>query len=312
MSMEVAVFMPVRAGIGGKDSSLVKTLSAKGLRHRMQGPDDPLEERRLLAAARRGDRRALDLVTRRISGSLHRFSTSFCRNPADAEDVMQEVLASLVASIGRFRGDSTLSSWAYVVARHACARRRRREARLSSLEQDDGKALEVRDSGVGPEQAVERMELREALEQAIAALPASLRDVLQLRDVEGLPAAQVARQLGLGERAVKSRLHRARIALRERLAPYVDGDRPRPAPDCPDVVRMFSRFLEGELDADACARLEGHVAACAGCSAACSALRSTLGACVAWRNAPVPPRVKNAVRAALREVLAGAPAHGDP
>src|SRR6266540_6127679 len=141
--------------------------------------------------------------------------------------------------------------------------------------------------------------------RAIATLPASLRDVLVLRDVEGLSAAQAGRQLDLGERAVKSRLHRARVALRELLAPHLAPEAPR-APGCPDVALQLSRFLEGELDAGACARLEKHVAGCAGCGAACSSLRAALGACVAWRSAPVPAHVRGAVRAALREMVAGA------
>jgi len=287
----------------------MKTFSTNGLRRALdsaRGANDPAEERRLIAAVRRGDPRALDLVTRRVSGSLYRFSRGFCRDPHDAEDVMQEVLAALISSLHRFRGDASLSSWAYVVARNTCARRRKHGARHESLERGNGAAaLEIRDPGAGPERAAERRELREALERAIATLPASLRDVLVLRDVEGLPAAQVGRHLGLGERAVKSRLHRARVVLREILAPHVAPEAPR-APGCPDVARMLSRFLEGELEAGACARLEKHVSGCAGCGAACSSLRAALGACVAWRSAPVPAHVRGAVRAALREVVAGA------
>jgi RNA polymerase sigma-70 factor (ECF subfamily) len=292
----------------------MNTFSAKALRQalaRPHGSQDAEEERRLLAAVRRGDRRALDLVTRRVAGSLYRFSRGFCRNPDDADDVAQDVLSALVSSLPRFRGDSSLSSWAYVVARNACARRRRREARQIPFEDGDVVAQTLRDPGAGPERQAERRELREALERAIAALPASLRDVLVLRDVEGLPASQVARRLGLGERAVKSRLHRARVALRDELEPHVGAEvAPRRAarassgsPDCPDVPRLLSRFLEGELDARACSRLEAHVSACAGCSAACDSLRTALGACAAWRRAPVPARLQTAVRAALRRVV---------
>jgi RNA polymerase sigma-70 factor (ECF subfamily) len=218
---------------------------------------------------------------------------------------MQEALTALVSSLHRFRGDASLSSWAYVVARNGCARRRRRDSRHQSLEHGDGEGVpELRDPGAGPESAAERGELRQALDRAIGALPASLRDVLVLRDVEGLSAAQVGKRLGLGERAVKSRLHRARLSLRELLAPHLAADAPARNPKCPDVARMFSRFLEGELDAPTCSRLEAHVAECAGCGAACSALREALGACAAWKHSPAPPQVLSAVRAALREVVA--------
>lgn len=287
----------------------MKKLSATGLRRALdtgREVNDPAEERRLLTAARRGDCRALDLLTRRISSSLYRFGRGFCRDPHDAEDVMQEVLVALLASLHRFRGDASLSSWAYIVARNACARRRKHGARHQSLERgNSGAALEIRDPGAGPERAAERRELREALERAIATLPASQRDVLVLRDVEGLSAAQVGGRLGLGERAVKSRLHRARLALRELLAPHVEPEAPR-APGCPDIARLFSRFIEGELDSGACARLEEHVSGCTGCATACSSLRAALGACVAWRSAPVPANVLGAVRAALRVLVADA------
>lgn len=218
---------------------------------------------------------------------------------------MQEVLLALVASLPRFRGDASLSSWAYVVARNACARRRKRGARHRSLEgAADATGLEFQDPGTTPDRDAEHRELREALEREIAELPASLRDVLVLRDVEGLSAAQVGSRLRLGERAVKSRLHRARVQLRERLAPHLPVEVPPRGPDCPDVARYFSRYLEGDLDARACKSLEQHVSACAGCSAACTSLRAALGACAAWGSAPVPRRLHEAVRAALREVIA--------
>ena len=271
-----------------------------------RGAADPAEERRLLEAARGGDRRALEQVTLRVAGSLYRFGRGFCRDPHDAEDVMQDALVALVSSLERFRGEGSLSSWAYVVARNACARRRKRSARHEPLEHDDGEPKhELPDTGAGPERAAERRELHEALEREIAALPDSLRHVLVLRDVEGLSAAEVGERLGLGERAVKSRLHRARLALRERLAHHIAPKSPPIQPGCPDSARLFSQFLEGELDAAACARLQEHVSGCAGCSAACAMIRDALGECAACRGAPAPPEVHEAVRTVLRNVLAG-------
>ena len=273
---------------------------------------DLAEERRLVEAARLGDRDALEQVTLRVAGSLYRFGRGFCRDQHDAEDVMQDALVALVSSLERCRGDGSLSSWAYVVARNACARRRKRGARHEPLERGDGESpRELRDTGAGPERAAERRELHEALEREIAALPDPLRHVLVLRDVEGLSAAQVGERLGLGERAVKSRLHRARLALRERLAHHFAPEAPPASAGCPDSARLFSRFLEGELDADACARLQRHVSTCAGCSAACAMLRDALGECAACRATPAPPEVHEAVRVALRKVLAGS-GNGEP
>lgn len=283
----------------------MKSFSAMALRRSLdvaRPPHDAAEERRLLAAARRGDRAALDAISQRVAGSLHRFGRGFCRDPHDAEDVMQDVFAALVRSIGRFRGDSSLSSWAYVVARNACARRRKRGARQVPVDPAGATLGAIADETAGPERMAERRQLRAALEAAIASLPDTLRDVLVLRDVEGLSAAEVAAHLDLGERAVKSRLHRARLALREKLAPHAARTAPR-APGCPDVARALSRFLEGDLDAGACERLEAHVSKCSGCSATCATLRTTVGQCVAWRHSPVPARLRTAVRSALREAI---------
>ena len=264
------------------------------------------EERLLLAAARRGDRRALDRVARLLSSSLYRFGPGLWRAPHDPQDVIQDTFTALISSLHRFRGDASLSSWAYVVARNACARRRRKAARHESLESGPGdRAREMRDPNVGPEEAAERRELSEALERAVSRLPASLRDVLVLRDVEGLSAAQVGKRLRLGERAVKSRLHRARLLLREQLAPHLAPEGPARNPKCPDVARMFSRYLEGELDARACSRMQTHVSSCPGCHAACESLREAIGACAAWKNSPPPPDLLRAVRLALRRVVNG-------
>ena len=243
-------------------------------------------------------------MSRRVATSLYRFGRGFCRNVHDAEDVMQDALVSLFSALERFRGEASLSSWAYVVARNACARRRRRFARHEPLELDDGEAKrELRDAGAGPERHAEHRELHDAIEQAIAALPDSLRHVLVLRDVEGLPASEVGKQLGIGELAVKSRLHRARLVLREKLAPHMPAPIPPSGPGCAATARLFSEFLEGDLDARACARLQEHVAGCASCTATCQSLHAAVGECAACRNTPVPPEVREAVRTAVRESL---------
>lgn len=294
--------------------------SIKALRRaveRESRPEDRSEERRLLAAARGGDRGALNEVARRVSGSLYRFGRGFCRDPHDAEDVMQDVLAALVTSLKSFRGDATLSTWAYVVARNACLKRRRHRDRWVPLEPAaaGGEAplmtpFEPADPAGGPERAAERRELREALERAIAALPDAQREVLVLRDVEGLSGERVAQLLGLELRAMKSRLHRARLAVRAALAPHVAPGAPGPGPSCPDTARLLSRHLEGELDGAVCERLAAHVEACPSCGAACDSLRAALGACRAWRRAPVPDQVRAEVRAAIRSAVAGLRATG--
>jgi RNA polymerase sigma-70 factor (ECF subfamily) len=265
-----------------------------------------VEERRLLAAAQAGDARATRQLLDGVSATVYRFGRSFCRDPHDAEDIMQDVFAALTRSLGGLRGDASLSSWAYVVAQRACARRRRR-APAASLDatRAEGGTGELAASGGDPADIAEANELRDVLEHAIRDLPASLRDVLMLRDVEGLPAKDVARALGIREPAVKSRLHRARLAVRARVAAYRQGVMPRRPGGCPDTPRLLSRFIEGEITPRDCAAIERHVETCRWCRDACGALRDTLRACRRWGDAPVPrsmqTRLRRAVRAAVNE-----------
>jgi RNA polymerase sigma-70 factor (ECF subfamily) len=268
-------------------------------------------ERRLLAAARAGDARATRELLDGVSATVYRFGRSFCRDPHDAEDVMQDVFTALTGSLGTFRGDASLASWAYVVAQRACARRRRRPeaaaGRVASLDQprEAGGAGEIADERGDPARLAEASELREVLERAIRDLPGPQRDVLMLRDVEGVPGREVGRMLGMTERAVKSRLHRARLAVRTRVMAYRRGVlAPRPAA-CPDTPALLSRFLEGEIRAADCALIERHVAACGWCHDACTALRDTLRACRRWGDAPVPRAMRARLRRAVRHAVDG-------
>ena len=269
------------------------------------------EERRLLAAARGGERGALDRLLRLLSGPVYRFGRGFCGDPHDAEDVTQVTLTALARSLHSFRGESSLTTWAYRVARNACTRQRRRGARAPArLESLDAAtparagALQVVDPREDPQQSLERAELRGALQRAIASLPPSQREVLVLRDVEGLSAKQVGEALRLTERAVKSRLHRARVALRELLASH--APRSAATAHCPDTARLVSRYLEGELDAEACTKLERHVKSCPDCGATCETLKDVLVTCRSWRGEKLPEPIRASLRQAIREVVAGA------
>lgn len=266
-------------------------------------------EARLLERARSGDRRALEQLLARASEPAWRWSRGFCRNEDDAADLVQDVLHALLRSLSRFRGDASLSTWTYVVARRACMRRRQQGSRMGSLDAPESARLRERpDPTPGPARRVEHRQLAEHLERAIASLPLPQREVLVMRDVEGLSASEVGEALGLGERAVKSRLHRARLAVRAALAPFMAG-RAAPAPSrgCPDTARMLSRYLEGELDAATCARMEAHVRGCDACGGTCASLRSVLGACHAYGQAAVPAALQRAVRAAVQRTVSAAP-----
>ena len=275
------------------------------------------DEARLLRDARAGDARAMGRLLTALSGPAYRFGRGFCRDHHDAEEVMQEVLSALARSVSRYRGDASLTSWAYVVARRACMRHRRRRSaeprQLDSLEESSrpgGADHLPEDPGGDPLDRLERRELGAILERAIASLPQPQREVLVLRDVEGLSARAVGKALRIGERAVKSRLHRARMALRRALAPGLARPAPAPRPRaerargrCPETALQVSRYLEGEMTPDRCASLAAHVEKCAACRSECDALRSALGACRAWGQGPLPPRLREQVREAIRRAL---------
>src|SRR4030095_8157161 len=110
----------------------------------------------------------------------------------------------------------------------------------------------------------------EAIEQAIAARVPWDREVLLLRDVEGLSASEVAEVVGISTQAVKSRLHRARLAVRGQVAPLLGIQVGASVPEtCPDVLTLFSRHLEDEISAEVCAEMERHLEACPRCRSGC-------------------------------------------
>jgi RNA polymerase sigma-70 factor (ECF subfamily) len=262
----------------------------------------------LLASARRGDADALERLLVRYHPLLYRYGLRMCRNPDDAGEIAQESLMAMARALPGFRGESSVSTWLYTIARRFCVRKRRRSppARQVSIDDPEHEAAHaMADPRPGPEHVAAGRELETGLVAAIDALEPGQREVLILRDVEGLPAAEVAKVLGVSVDAVKSRLHRARTAVRRRLARFVDGlpaDGP-PSPTCPDVPSLFSQYLEGEVDPAACARMEAHLAGCARCQGACDALKRTLAACRQLPTPDVPPETAAAVRTAIRALL---------
>jgi RNA polymerase sigma-70 factor (ECF subfamily) len=259
----------------------------------------------LLAAARQGDAAALETLLVRYQPQLYRFGLRMCGNENDAGDVAQESLISMARSLRDFRGDASVSSWLYTIARRFCIKKRRRSkfapAREESLDAPGIDAAQrLADPAPSPEQAATNRELQHALTLAIDRLEPAQREALVLRDIEGLSAAEVARVLGVSVDAVKSRLHRARVAVRQALAPVLaaPSDEPRD-PMCPDVVMLFSQHLEGDIDPTVCATMEAHLARCPRCRGTCDSLRRTLAVCRQLPTPEVPASIAASIRAAI-------------
>ena len=246
----------------------------------------------VLERAKEGDPAALEEVLAGVAPAVRRFGVRMCKDPTDADDVLQDTLLSIATHLPEFEGRSSLSSWVFTIVRSACARRRRGLKNQPPVADD----VEREDEAPGPEALVARREMGTALTRALDALPEDQREAILLRDVEGLTAPEAAEVIGISIDALKSRLHRARAALREALEPL----RAEPTPSCPDVAAEWSRKLEGDLSATDCSAMEKHVAGCASCSATCEALKNALLACRRSADEAVPAEVQARVKAAVR------------
>lgn len=232
----------------------------------------------LSARARAGDRAALDALLATVSPAVRRFTARMCRTPSEAEDAAQDALLAVAQHIDQYEGRAAFSTWVFTLARTACGRRRRGLKNLPSIpDEPDARVNDAPD----PEAQAERAQLQLAIDRALAALQEDHREVVLLRDVEGLSAQEAAEVLGISVDALKSRLHRARAALRASLRPTVEGTA---APTCPDIVSLMSQKIEGELDEATCSRVERHARGCPRCRALCDGLKEVLGACAALRE----------------------------
>lgn len=268
----------------------------------------------LLDRARSGDAQALEQLLERHQAQVYRFGMKMCGDPEDAQDILQETLLAMARGVRDFRGASSISTWLYTIARSFCIKKHRKSkfapAEVSSLDTDAAhEAAKLADLADGPEDALAGKQIEHAIGQALSALDPMYREVLVLRDIEGLTAPEVAEVLGVTVQAVKSRLHRARLSVRAHLAPLlgVPPDAAASAPEgCPDVLTLFSQHLEDEISPEVCGEMERHLAGCSRCRGACDSLKRTLALChAAGPAAPVPPSVQASVRVALRDFLAG-------
>jgi len=188
-------------------------------------------ERDLISRSKSGDVRAFDSLIRRYEDRIFRLARNVCAGmPAEADGVYQETFLTAFKKIKRFRGEASLGTWLYRIASNLCwVRFRKRKTRgphvsvLDEPHDHDSPAFQLKDWSPTPEQAARKRELRETVAGALARLSVDHRLVLTLRDIEGLSNEETAKILKLSVAAVKSRLHRGRLFLRERLDGYFRG-----------------------------------------------------------------------------------------
>jgi RNA polymerase sigma-70 factor (ECF subfamily) len=180
-----------------------------------------------------------EYVFREYAPRIYHIARRLLGNDADAEDVTQDVLVQVVRKLHTFRGEAQLPTWLHRVTVNAALAHREKRANRQKREtaSGDSEYLETAaaaDAGpahvrlprppaeLAPDEIALADEQRDVIERAIARLPEPFRDIYVLADVEGLPNAEIADMLGLSIPAVKSRLHRARLRMRDLLAPHFE------------------------------------------------------------------------------------------
>lgn len=188
-----------------------------------------LNDSDLVAASQNGDTAAFAELVRRYESKVFRLGLKMLRNEQDAEDVLQETFVNVYRHLDDFRGDAEFSTWIYRIATNASLMRIRSRRPTASLDEpadsgdspgDPASPRELVDWSATPEEVLLNGETRSQMDAALARLPATLRSVFVLRDIQGLSVAETAHALNISEPNVKTRLHRARLALRDALTVY--------------------------------------------------------------------------------------------
>ncbi len=272
-----------------------------------------------------------------LQNTVFSFSMKMCGHREDAEDTAQEVIFRSLRHLHKLQEPSALAAWLYTVTRNRCRRMRGAaadapERRLSLDELMPGEAELGRlllDAGDSPEDRLLASEEHRLLHRALLQIPAPLRLVLVLHDMEDLETELVARILDLQAGTVRVRLHRARLALRKQIALLLQGEkkgraatarksaalektgsaarqpkqpvaRPR---ECRELFASLSEYLDGKIEPESCEKMRAHIERCPACVAFLRDLRAAIDRCRAM-NLACDPAVAERLQAMLtREYL---------
>lgn len=194
-------------------------------------PTAQWSDAQLVEAIRSGDDRGSEEVVRRYGPRMLQIARRYMKHEQDAQDALQDAFLSAFKNIASFQGDAKLSTWMHRIVVNAALMKLRKKSRTSETEIDallprfqDGQFERTpSDWAVTFDTAVRDREIRELVRGKIQELPDSYRTVLLLRDIDEMSTSETADLLGISESAVKTRLHRARQALRELLDPIMQG-----------------------------------------------------------------------------------------
>lgn len=167
-----------------------------------------------------GNTALYEIIMRRYNQRLYRVALSILRDPAEAEDVMQDAYVRAYQHLDQFAGHAAFSTWLTRIAVNQALYRlkaRHRDQQMAEFEADEEESMKVTEPSLDPEQRASVMEVGRLLEEAVLELPSQYRSVVMLRDVEELSTAETAAALELTEENVKTRLHRGRAMMRNLL-----------------------------------------------------------------------------------------------
>jgi RNA polymerase sigma-70 factor, ECF subfamily len=198
---------------------------------------DRTQDRQLIARLHAGDESAVQELAERYTPRIFQLALRHMKNREDAEEVTQDVLMKVYRKVGAFRGDSALSSWIYRITFNTAMSRLRngKAARAAEHERERVEAAsfggddslravrEPADWSHMPDEELLRLQLRQAVAVAIAELPEIYRAPIVLRDIQGLSTEEASSRLRVKDQTLKSRLHRGRLMLRERLRAFTTG-----------------------------------------------------------------------------------------
>jgi len=192
---------------------------------------DNNQESELVEKAKRGDVEAFEQLIKLTSGKIYNLGLKLLRNKEDAADLMQETYIKAYEHLGSFKGNSAFSTWLYRIATNLALMKMRKDKQqkisVQSLKETSNHSLikEMPDWTYNPVSHFKKQEMKNILDNAINSLPPKYKSVFVLHDMEGFPIAEVADMLSLSEPAVKTRSHRSRLYLREKLAEYFNQEK---------------------------------------------------------------------------------------
>jgi RNA polymerase sigma-70 factor (ECF subfamily) len=267
-----------------------------------------------------------------LQRTVYSFSMKVCGHPEDAEDNMQEVLYRSLSHLAKIQNPQALAVWLYTVTRNRCWRMRRKGASapkhilsLDELMPDEAElGFMLQDAADGPDTNLLNAEQNSLLHQAILRIPAPLRIVLVLYDMEELTTEQVAQVLGLQTGTVRVRLHRARLAIRKEMSRELNAtpvlsnnrkpsmgasrkkatrsraNREQRPPECRELFANLSEYLDGRVEPLSCEQMRAHIEACPACVVFLRDLRGAIDRCRSL-DVPCDPAVAPRLRSILTQ-----------